>query len=757
MRDQPALALTPAFSDTVERRQRARHLADLTITDAIQALLRRWWVIVLITAAMTGIGCGASLLLPPIYISEGFLVVDSRRSSVPEIGIVSVQSADPRVPRSEARVLTSAEFQGILVDRLGLDRLPFIVDSVQLDEPAHKDADRFIIAIDDNSEAREAREKARQTALATARRDAAIDWLAHNLEVRGEDRSYAITVTMNSPDPRLSAQVANGAMKLYLERRQADDSEIVARASASIAQRYDEIRNEVATLETSILAKRNEDALVRTESGRVDALDLVKLQSELQDNEKQVNTLREARTRAETAAQTGSWQSIDTSLASPYLIKLLEQEALTARDYATAAATLGAQHPRIQELSRQLAAIHQRLRVEASRISDSLGTQIDALDQRRTTIKAQIEQRRESSVIAEEKDERIHQLEEELKAKRLLASDYETRLQQLAASVGAAAGAVRIGAWATPPLKPSGPTAPLLGGLAGIAGFLIGAVLVVLQRRFGDRIESADEIIAVAGLPVLGGVPLLKNETRSPRMLWSRVIDEPHGIIAESVRAILVRVQFSFANASGVLLVTSAAAGDGKTSLAVAMAQQAALAGRKALLIDADLFRAGTSRALGYERALMRERDTAESPIVEDLDTGLHILGAPRLLSPVQQTLALQRLQAFIAQARTRYDLIVVDTPPLLHVSDATLLAQDADGILLVASWDRTTRSGLIEALERVEPAGCPVLGIALTKVPRGKENRYLYGGYTRTPHVPHAALRPVHTAAVHGTSSAWQ
>lgn len=745
MREQAA-SIPHAYAGTVERRQRARHFADLTMTDALHALLRRWWIVVLVGVVFAGGGYGASLLLTPVYVAEGFLVVDARRSPLPEIGVVSLQAGDPRVPRSEALVLTAPEFQGTLVDRLGLDRLPFIADAVELPEATQPAQGRYTLDLTAEHDETTA-EKARQAALTAARRDAAIDWLGHHLSVHGEDRSYAITVAMSSPDPSLSAQIANGAMKLYLERRQADDSEIVERASASIAQRYKEIRGEVSALETTILQKHNEHDLVRTGGGRVDTLDLVKLTNELQENEKQAGELREGLARAESAATNGRWQEIDTTLASPYLITLLQQEALTARDYATASATLGAKHPHIQELQHQLAAIHARLHVETSRISDTLNTQIAALDQRRTDIKAQIDSRRETSVAAEEKDERIRQLEEELKSKRLLASDYETRLQQLSASVGAAASAVRIGAWATPPLKPNGPSGVILGGLAGVAGIMMGAVLIVLQRRFGDRIETADEIIAVAGLPVLGAVPLLKNETRSPRMLWSRVIDEPHGIIAESIRAILVRLQFAFANGNGVLLVTSAAAGDGKTSLSVAMAQQAALSGRKTLLIDGDLFRAGTSRAVGYERAIMRDRDNAETPIVEDLDTGLHILGAPRLHSAAHQTAALQRLQAFLGKVRARYDLIIVDTPPLMHVSDAALLAQDADGILLVASWDRTTRSGLVETLERVEPAGCPILGIALTKVPRGKENRYLYGGYTRAPMSGGAALRPLQTA----------
>ena len=102
-------------------------------------------------------------------------------------------------------------------------------------------------------------------------------------------------------------------------------------------------------------------------------------------------------------------------------------------------------------------------------------------------------------------------------------------------------------------------------------------------------------------------------------------------------------------------------------------------------------------------------------------------------------------------------ELIIIDTPPLMHVSDAALLAQDADGILLVASWDRTTRSGLVETLDRVEPAGCPVLGIALTKVPRGKENRYLYGGYARIPMSTGAPLRPLKVAAAQATPAQWQ
>lgn len=715
----PALA---AVAESFNRRQRARHLGDLTVADALNALARRWWLIAITTLTGLTLGVVGAIAFPASFVSFGFLVVDARRTSIPEAGIVSVQQADPRIPRSEAKVLTAPEFLTALADRLKLNELPFITEAVTAEDLAKGSLLAPASPAPDPA-----------VALANARRIEAIDWLTHRLIVRGEDRSYAITVSMESADPALSARVVNEAMKLYLERRGADDSEIVQRASSSISQRYGEIRDEVRDLEAHILALRTQDALVRTESGRVDALDLVKLGNELREYESRKADLEEAKGETEQAAASGNWQKVDTKLASPYLLKLLEQEALAGREYAQAATMFGPRHPTIIDLKQQLESLHSRLRGEVGRIAQSLKTEIDAIDARTKVLQEQIAARRSTSVEAEQKDERIRQFEDELKSKRELLAVYEMRLQQLAASVGAAAGAVRVGAWATPPLEPAGPSPILLVGLAGIIGLLAGGAYVILERRFGDRLESTDEIVAVAGLPVLGAVPELKTRRRDPRLVWSRVCDEPHGAVAESVRAIFVRIQFALTEARGVVLITSPMAGDGKTSLSFAMAQQAASTGRRCLLIDGDLFRAGVTRAARVERPMPSDRETADAKarLLEDRNTGLHILAAPRIFSPHQHSRALQRFQQIIREARSRYDLVIIDSPPVMHVSDAALIAPAADAVVMVASWRRLQRSTLIEALERIEPAGAPVIGIALSKMKRGSERRYLYGGYT--------------------------
>jgi uncharacterized protein involved in exopolysaccharide biosynthesis len=697
-------------------RPRSHDLGDLTVADVLHALLRRWPVIVIGVVLFAILGAVANVLLPPSYVSEGFLVVDARRSSIPEIGVVSVQAADPRIPRSEAKVLIAPEFIEELVGRLNLGEVPFIAEKADAKEPAQS-AERESASADQRF---------------AARRAAAIDWLIHNLKVRGEDRSYAITVSTGTPDSALSAKIVNAAMALYLERRGRDDAALVERASHSIAQRFAGIRDEVRELEQQILAEHRELDLVSTKAGRVEALDLVKLTEEQRSNERRLSELREWLTRAEHAAETKNWQDVDNTIASPYLLKLLEQEALAARLRADAAASFGPKHPDVVKASHELASVHARLRVEVQRIAATLKAQIEALTDRQAVLAAQIRGQQLSSVEAQQKEERIRQREDELASKRELLAAYETRLQQLTASVGAAAGAVRVGAWATPALKPAGPSAPLLVSLSALLGAFLSGIYVVLARRFGDRLESADEIVAVAGLPVLGAVPEIAARARTtPRLIWAKVRHEPHGVVAESIRALLVRMQFALKDGHGVLLITSARAGDGKTSLALAMAQQAVMSGKRVLLVDADLFRAGATRATGIALPLASEQSVTTS-ILHDRRSGIHVLPASRNFTPLQQSRALDHLSTIIAEARERYDLIIVDTPPVMHVSDALLLVPYADAVMLVTSWRRASRSALIGALERIEATGRPVSGIALSRVPRRSHQARLYSGYAR-------------------------
>jgi polysaccharide biosynthesis transport protein len=711
---EPQLSPVPHHAlDALHRRQRARHLPDLTLSDALDAITSHWWIIACAAVLFAIIGLAGTLIFSAGYKTTGFLVVDARRSSAPEIGIITVQPGDPRVPRSEAKVLTAMEFLTGLVDRLQLDHVAFITKSTKVDE--HEQG----LAHSGDPAQR----------LAAARRDAAIDWLSRKLDVRGDDRSYAIEVSIATPDPVLSAKIVNGAMALYLERRNRDDAALVEDANKAVAERYNQILAETRNLEAELIEAHDAKGLVGTKAGRIDALDLTKLVDEQRENEKQIASLYDSLVHAQHADDEKNWQEIDSSLASPYLLKLLEQETLVARARADAAAMFGTHHPDMIKLNDELRAVHQRIHTEVSRIALTLSTQIDALKTRQVTLKSEIQQRTRNAAQTEAADEHVRQLEEELKAKQLLLSAYETRRQQLASSVGAEAGAVRIGAWAMVPLKPAGPQPALLVVLAGLAGGLIGGACMVLQRRFGDRMESADDIVSVIGLPVLGAIPEIKRRRKAitPRRIWGLCLSDPHGMLAESIRAIYMRVQFALDGGNGTVLLTSAHPSEGKTGLALSLSRVAALSGKRVLLIDGDFFRAGVSRAAGIPPE-SRRADGVLS-ITKDARSGVDILPAPCGFLPQDQSVLLGRLCGLIAEIRKSYDLVLIDTPPIMHVSDATLLAPQADAVLFVASLKHVHRSTLIEALERIEAAGRPILGIALSRVKPRADRHRLYDG----------------------------
>jgi succinoglycan biosynthesis transport protein ExoP len=279
---------------------------------------------------------------------------------------------------------------------------------------------------------------------------------------------------------------------------------------------------------------------------------------------------------------------------------------------------------------------------------------------------------------------------------------------------------------ATLPAKPVAPR-PVLNLLAGLVlGLLLGLSAAFVRSRLDTRISAPSELPAGAGTALLGTVPLDRAVQAVPAVGLRKATPAR----AEALRRLRTNLRFIDPDHPPRTIVLSAATpGEGTTTTAAGLAMAMADAGVRVILVEGDLRTPRLSEHLG----LLRNEGVsgllvAPRPVDEllqgwpaGMDGGaLHVLQAGQVPPNPSELLGSQRMKALLAQLRERCDIVLVDAPPLLPVSDAALLATEADGVLLVARMGQVTRPELRRALQALARVHARVLGVVANGVPAG-------------------------------------
>lgn len=278
-----------------------------------------------------------------------------------------------------------------------------------------------------------------------------------------------------------------------------------------------------------------------------------------------------------------------------------------------------------------------------------------------------------------------------------------------------------------PTLNPD-PVAPrkkLNLALGLLVGFGLGVGQAVLRQQLDRTVRGREQLAAATGLPALGVLHLEPGAKAAP-VLAPRT---PGSFRAEGFRQL--RTNLRFVNAASpveVLVVTSSVAREGKTSTAANLAQSFAESGRRVLLVDADLRQPTLGRYLdlegsvGLTSVLIGEASLAEVTQRWGPD-GLDVLASGPLPPNPSELLGSPAMEKFVREARNEYELVVIDTPPLLPVTDGAVTSVLADGVLLLVRYGRTRVEQVQQSLDALASVDARVLGAVLTMTAAGRDN----------------------------------
>jgi uncharacterized protein involved in exopolysaccharide biosynthesis/Mrp family chromosome partitioning ATPase len=693
-------AQTQPLSDW-DIQEREASASPLSLNFLLDVVRRRGLALALCLGATLALAGVYIYVTPKQYSATITLLIDSRLAQLSQTG-GSAAVVDQAAVDSQIELLRSEKVILNVIDKLGLVNDPEF-GSVSATTGAKEPV----------------------SAEVALRRAVAI--LTANLWVTRIGRSYLVSVTYNSVDPVKAARIANEVASAYI--------------SDQIGAKIQSAKDQNAWLDAQVSEMRSRAAqtyrAVQDFKGAHDINPLRDLgvQSEIDRLAGDASRARAAtiiaRTNLDrTAALLASPGAMGPAIPDEATLRAFgdpEIDRLAARYGALAADPAPADAGGADQTSRasQQAAVAHDLWTRIAQIGAAQRGDWQAASSRQQGVDAALADMRLRDTRARLVQERLRELETEAATARSLYESYLNQRTHAAQQQPVPASDARVISAATVPLYPGTPKKRLILPLAGIGGVILGLLVAFILEAMDDVIRTRDRLEQITGLPCIGIVPRMRWKGRGRRETSSldSLCDgfprlgatDPRGKAADMLRNLQLSVYGGPRPGAAVLGMTSAVPGEGKTTIALNLAIAASNAGRRVLLVDCNLRNPTLSRAALPDGSAVAPA-FGQHPAVH-IESGLDLLPATNEGTiPGAELPDVALLETMLAEARSRYDLVIVDLPSILPLSEVRSVVSYMDTIVVVTRWGSTTGQQMERALKRLSDPE-RLLGVVLNRV----------------------------------------
>ncbi|MEL6265017.1 MAG: GNVR domain-containing protein, partial [Pseudomonadota bacterium] len=702
----------------------------------------------------------------PVFRASAAVILDIRQQQV--IDLNSVLSDTPlnnQVLESEMLVLTSDDLLDKVVTKLRLDRDPEFNPSLQqasaLKQALASQAARLTelkgpvvaalglgatdtatadnavevglaAAADQAADAR-AMERARATAAEDAH-EQAVSILRRRIHARPMSPAFAIRISVTSYDSTKAALIANAVADQYVLDQLNAKFDAARRATGWLKDRLDELRDRVKSSEAAIQAYNAVNRTGDSQAVQITHQQIATINGQLVAARAEATQARAELEQARRLINGQGYVRSATSLSSPLTVSLRGQRADIAREQAEFSERYGPKHPTMIELSRKLRDVDGAIASEVRQIVTGLERDLRVAQSRVDVLSSELANLEGEAEAQSRAGVGLSQLEREAEANREIYNNFLQRLNQTREQEGFQTADSRVIAFAEPPGAPFAPKAKMTAVLGGFAGGFAGVAIVALLQLLVNTYRTANSITERTGLRVLAGMPRLSRRRR--RRILSYLERRPNSEYAEAARALRNSTLTALAvNQHRSLLVTSALPDEGKSLTSIVLAHMMALGGKRVIVVDCDLRRPSIAGALGLKVGedlvdVLEGEALLADAIVEEPETGLRVLPLRRSHGPKADLLASPEFGDVVYRLSAVFDVVIIDSGPVLGVSDFTLIGQYVDAALVVVEWNRTPTGAFERALEWLYQHDINVLGAVMTKVDRKREARHEPAGY---------------------------
>ncbi len=687
------------------------------VTYYLRVALRWRWLIIGSIAAALLVGVLATLLATRQYTAVTRIEVNREGSR-----IVNVESVEPETGNVDQEFYQTQ--YGVLASRTLAERVSrklALADNRAFLEMFHaKDA----VATFDEGRAAAARPAARD-----ARNRAAVSILLKELDVSPIRLSRLIDISFTSPDPRLSASIANAWAGEFIQYNLERRFDQTAYARRFLEDRLDQVRRKLEESERQLVGYASDQSLINIPVGS-DGKGATQERSLVADSLASLNDeLARAtadRVRAESRIRDGSGSSTE-ALANTTIAGLRQRRAEAAAEYSRLMIQFEPGYPAAQALQAQIRNLDASIAREEGRVSGSVQNAFRDAQGRESALQQRVEQLKQSFVGERRRSIQYNIYQRDADTNRELYNGLLQRYKEIGIAGGVGTNNVSIVDPAKVPEGPSSPRPFLNLLIALVAGLMIGSLLAAIREQIDETIVDPGDLERRIGLPLLGVIP--KSETGD--VLTD--LRDPKSSVLEAYLSVQTSLAFSTDHGiPRVLSVSSTRPGEGKSTTAFALAFSMARNGARTILIDADMRSPsvhgdlGLSNEKGLSNYLSGTSELAELIQYPDSEQFAILTAGPQPPN-AGELLRGERLDALIAELLTQFRHVVIDAPPVLGLADAPLIASRTEGTLFVVEARGVKARIARQALLRLRQSRAQILGSVLTKF-ESKRAHFGYG-----------------------------
>lgn len=539
-----------------------------------------------------------------------------------------------------------------------------------------------------------------------------------------------------SVDPGKATRVANAIARNYIDesldvkyRAAKDASDWLnqqiaevrkqVEASETSAQRYREVNGDISVSDQqNIVLQKLSDLNAAATRAKMERLDAEALYRQLQAVEKDPAAL----------------DTLPVILSNTFVQKLKTDLADLQSEEVKMSQKFGDRYPDLLKLRSAMARVQQQIRAEVEKIAQSVGKQYEAALAKERNFAAALEQQRQQALTIDRRAVQYNELQREATSNRQVFEGLLQRAKETGIASELKASNIRIVDPAETPLRPAWPQKMPILLFALVFGVPVGAAAAIGRELVDDRIKTPDDVKTILGLTFLGFAPAVRPSTfKNHGPLVNNGVSP---VFAEAFRTVRANVFLSAAgNGTRILLVTSTGPNEGKTVVSSNLAVSLAQAGRRVLLVDADLRMSKVHRVFeeplepGFSDVL-----TGRMPIRDAIRpsriAGLSILTAGATPERPGDLFEMPDFERTLKSVEHDFDFIVIDSPPVLAVSDAIGIVHVSGGVVFVVGAQMARRRAVQAAIEQLDAADANILGAVLSRVHVEEQSPYYHRSY---------------------------
>ena len=621
--------------------------------------------------------------------------------------IDSVQTAiDLRSLETQRTKLLSRDLARRVVFELGLaDNADFIAPETS-----------FSLGNLVNRALRRDNERALEDTTAEQRQTMAIARIVEGLSAEFIRGTTVLSVRFRHPDPGLAATVVNQVATSFIDQSVDQRGE-----TSELARQF--IQQQVA--ETKLQLEASERELVdyaQAEGILLDTDENSLITANIAEVNRAINAITQEIFTAERLVEqidNGGSATLPAVFESESIQTAKQTLAELRASYQEKLATLKPAFPEMRRLRAQIDELTAQMNAEIGSIASSVRLNAEQLVQRRSVLQAELARLEEQQVEFQRKNVRYTILKREVDSNRAQYESLVTKLNEVGVGSDLRRANAAIIDTAIRPVRPVSPSLPINLALAVVLAALVAAAVIYILELLNNTFSNPDQIESDLRLPVLGIIPAV-----APTEIEAAA-EDINSAYSEAYRTLRTSIQFSSPDgAAKIYVVTSSEPSEGKSASVFKLSEEFAALGKRVVVIDADLRKAKlhrlfkTDNTVGLTNLLTSiPRSNIETPVFRKTrNPFVEFVAAGTLPPNPANLLASERMGIILRFCANRYDVVIVDTPPVMGLADAVILSRYADATLMVVSAKQVKRKAAKNAIKRLSAASANIIGVAMTK-----------------------------------------